>query len=108
MSAADLHDLSDALGIEPGKLEAVLAIVREAVGGSAALAEREWLTVDDVARLTKQTSETVQDKARRGRIPMFKDGRDWKMTPAAFEKWERRVSTENMAMAARHPLKRRR
>ena len=70
------------------------------------LAARAWLTVDDVAALTKQAPETVQDKARRGRIPMFKDGREWKMTRAAFERWEARMQASHVAREAKHPPKR--
>ena len=67
---------------------------------------RRWLTVDDVAEITAQTPETVQEKARRGKVPTFKDGRDWKITPAAFEEWERRASAERVAHGAKNPPRR--
>ena len=73
---------------------------------AAPLEARAWLTVDDVARLTKQAPETVQDKARRGLIPMFKDGREWKMTPAAFDAWETHYASENTPREARYGRKR--
>ena len=62
-----------------------------------------WLTVDDVAQITRLSPETVQDRARRGLIPMFKDGREWKITPRGFAAYERRAERGGLSREARYP-----
>lgn len=107
MSSQDLHALSAALGLEPDRLAAAVEVVRAAVREEiSAAAAPAWLSVDEVARRTGLSAETVQDHARRGRIPMFKFAGTWRMTPSAFEAWERRVSAEGLPVEARQPRRR--
>ena len=102
MSVADI--LREA-GADPdapfSDLPASVAIA--AIAAHKSVNERAWYSVDDVSTLTGWSVETVQDKARRGLVPMFKIGRDWRITRPAFEAWEARVASENLPMEARYP-----
>lgn len=97
MSAADLQDLSDALGIEPGKLAVAVAVMRRAVREEvrAELVDRPpaaptqataTLSMADVVARVPWSRKTVDKMRREGRIPMVKVGGTWSVSEAAFER----------------------
>lgn len=70
MSSADLHSLSDLLGIEPGKVEAVVAIVRLAVREEMDQARAEPRPLDHTPPPTRKYSyDEVRVRIHTGRDP---------------------------------------
>lgn len=98
MSAADLRDLSEALGIEPGKLAAAVAVVRLAVReevraeirsaaadhGTTRYEGASTLSLDDVVERVPWSRKTVAKMRDEGRIPMVKVGGRWTISERAF------------------------
>lgn len=89
MSASDLHDLSEALGIEPGRLAVAVAVVRravrdevraevrEAMGARGEGAAPSMLTIAEVVERLPWGRSKVDQMRKEGRIPLLMIGGRW-------------------------------
>jgi excisionase family DNA binding protein len=50
------------------------------------------LTADEVAKLLRVTTVTICRLARRGKIPAYKEGGDWRFSSKAIENWMERTN----------------
>ena len=48
--------------------------------------KKEYLTVDEVAKMLKVNKRTVYRLAVKGEIPAFKFGKSWRIDPVKLEK----------------------
>jgi hypothetical protein len=66
--------------------------------------ERAWLSSADVMALTGWGRDKIEALRKAGELPMFKDpnGKDYRMTRAAFEAFERRAQTKWVRPEARY------
>lgn len=65
-----------------------------------ALDERPAMTVAEVARLLSCDDKTVRREIDRGRLGAFRVGREWRITWAAVEAYQRATSEERTATSA--------
>ena len=71
-------------------------------GGSGAerMAERPYLSIEDVARRFGVTPSTVYRLAQRGILPAFKVGSDWRFDVEAIDRWRLEQTAEVQAPPA--------
>ncbi|HEX9952644.1 MAG TPA: helix-turn-helix domain-containing protein [Rubricoccaceae bacterium] len=111
MLESSAHTVLIELGLRPDAARALLTALGEVVRAEAyagRMQEREWLTVADVAKRIRFSEHKVNQLRRSGVLPMFQapNSNAWRITPAAFDKWEARVSAEGLPMEARYPARR--